>query len=82
MFSFVIHAALAMLLAAPIVAQAAVPASRFSVEIPKAEAAILSQIVEDDPASVPAQRKGGSESPAYTLYSATLPIPPLAQVKQ
>jgi bilirubin oxidase len=58
------------------------PTDRFASEIPQAETVALSKIVEDDSTSVPAARKGGNSSPAYTLYSAALPIPPVAQVKQ
>jgi hypothetical protein len=82
MLSFFTQATLAFLLAGSASAQSNVPSNRFAGEIPKAEALALSQIVEDDPAGAPAARKGGSQSPAYTLYSAALPIPPLAQVKQ
>jgi bilirubin oxidase len=82
MLSIVTQATLALFLAASASAQSNAPSNRFAGEIPKAEAVALSQIVEDDPAGAPAARKGGSESPAYTLYSAALPIPPLAQIKQ
>jgi bilirubin oxidase len=82
MLSIVTQATLALFLAAYASAQSNAAPNRFAGEIPKAEALALSQIVEDDPAGASAARKGGSESPAYTLYSAALPIPPLAQVKQ
>lgn len=61
---------------------AKVPLNRFASEIPAAEAKALAGILEDDPAGVPTTRKGGSTTPAYTLYSAALVIPPVAQVKQ
>lgn len=51
-------------------------------EIPTSEQAALAAIVEDDPdAPIASARKGGNESPKYTLYSKALPIPPEAQVK-
>jgi bilirubin oxidase len=58
------------------------PTNRFASEIPKSEAVALANIMEDSPTSAPAARKGGSASPAYTLYSVALPIPPVAQIKQ
>jgi bilirubin oxidase len=82
MLSFFTRATLALIIAGPASGQAITPSNRFASEIPKTEAVALSGIVEDDPANAPAARKGGSESPAYTLYSAALPIPPVAQVKQ
>jgi len=81
MLSFVTQASLALLLAVPILGQAAKP-NRFASEIPQTEAVALAGIVEDDSISLAAARKGGDESPAYTLYSMALPIPPVAQVKQ
>jgi bilirubin oxidase len=82
MLSLVTKATLAFLLAVPTLGQVAKPPSRFASEIPKAEAVALAGIVEDDPNNLPAARKGDDESPAYTLYSVPLPIPPVAQVKQ
>lgn len=83
MLSFVTQASLALLLAVPIVGQAAKAPNRFASEIPKAEAVALAGIVEDDSNSLASARKGGDdESPAYKLYSVELPIPPVAQVKQ
>jgi hypothetical protein len=80
MLSFITQASLALFLAHPILGQAG---NRFVSQIPKEEVVALSNIVEDDPNSLPAGRSGGDEeSPAYTLYSVTLPIPPVAQVKQ
>ena len=75
MLSFFTHA---LLLSGSALAQNKPAPDRFASEIPQSE----SKIVEDDPASEPAARKGGNSSPAYTLYSAQLPIPPIAQVKQ
>lgn len=57
-----------------------VPGDRFYSEIPQEEAAALAEIVED-PAPVIVKRGSGT-SPALTLYSTALPIPPVAQVKQ
>jgi bilirubin oxidase len=82
MVSFFTRAALAFIVAGPALGQTVTPSNRFASEVPKTEAVALSKIVEDDGANAPAARKGGSESPAYTLYSAALPIPPVAQVKQ
>jgi len=83
MLSFITQAALTLALTGTVVAQGTTPANRFKSGIPQTEAVALTQIVEDDPANLPAARSGGDdESPAYTLYSATLPIPPVAQVKQ
>lgn len=83
MLSLLTRATLALSLASSCVAQtAAKPGSdRFFSEIPKEEEAALAAIVEDSPTDDVALRKGG-ESPNYPLYSAALPIPPLAQVKQ
>jgi hypothetical protein len=82
MLSFITQAALALSLAGPGLAQVRPAPDRFASQIPQSEAAALAGIVEDDPANVPAQRGGGDGSPAYTLYSVALPIPPVAQVKQ
>ncbi|KAF2031423.1 Cupredoxin [Setomelanomma holmii] len=83
MLSLITHAAFALSLAGLVLGQAAKPTpNRFASEIPQSEAVALAGIVEDDPASAPAFPQGGSSSAAYTLYSAALPIPPLAQVKQ
>lgn len=79
MLSFFTHA---LLLSGSALAQNKPAPDRFASEIPQSESVALSKIVEDDPASEPAARKGGNSSPAYTLYSAQLPIPPIAQVKQ
>lgn len=83
MLSSLAHAALFLSLSAPVLGQiAAKPApDRFVSEIPQSEKTALAGIVEDAPDSA-AARKGGSGSPAYTLYSAPLAIPPQAQVKQ
>jgi bilirubin oxidase len=80
MLSLITQATLALNIAGLAFGQ--VTPNRFASEIPQAETVALANIVEDDPASIPAARKGGSSSPAYTLYSAALPIPPVAQVKQ
>lgn len=83
MLSKLAHIALALSYATHCFAQTAkVPQDRFANQIPKTESLALAQIVEDDPASAPAARGGGSSTPSYTLYSVALPIPPLAQVKQ
>lgn len=82
MLSFFTQATLALILAGPTISQVNDPADRFASEIPQAESVALSKIVEDDPADAPPARKGGDASPAYTLYSVALPIPPVAQVKQ
>jgi bilirubin oxidase len=82
MVSFITQAMVALIIAGPALAQVKAPPNRFASEIPKAEAVALSQIVEDEVVGAPAARKGGSDSPAYTLYSAALPIPPVAHVKQ
>ncbi|OAL02734.1 hypothetical protein IQ06DRAFT_119700 [Phaeosphaeriaceae sp. SRC1lsM3a] len=82
MLSFFTQATLALLLSRPALAQNNPSSNRFASEVPQSETVALSNIVEDDPANLPAARKGGDESPAYTLYSAALPIPPVAQVKQ
>lgn len=66
-------------LALPLLAQ--VP-DRFASENPESEKITLSQIVEDEPGNGTVVRKRSISSPAYTLYSAALPIPPIAQVKQ
>ncbi|KAH7074627.1 Cupredoxin [Paraphoma chrysanthemicola] len=81
MLSFFTQASL-LALAVPVLAQVKPAPSRFNSQVPQSEVAALAGIVEDDPANAPAQRKGGDESPAYTLYSVALPIPPVAQVKQ
>ncbi|KAH7386689.1 Cupredoxin [Phaeosphaeria sp. MPI-PUGE-AT-0046c] len=82
MLSFFTQATIALLISGSALAQNKPSSNRFVGEGPQSETVALSQIVEDDPAGLPAARKGGSESPAYTLYSTTLPIPPVAQVKQ
>jgi hypothetical protein len=84
MLSLSVQAALLLSLAVPNFAQISPDPNRFKSEIPQAEAQKLTQIVEDQPDAVPggSARKGGNSSPAYTLYSAALPIPPVAQVKQ
>jgi bilirubin oxidase len=80
MLWFLTQATLALIVTSPAFTQGT--SNRFASEIPQAEAVALSQIVEDEVVGAPAARKGGSNSPAYTLYSAALPIPPVAQVKQ
>ena len=82
MLSFFTQATLALLLSGPTLAQNKPAPNTFASEVPQSESVALAKIVEDDPASVPAQRKGGDSSPAYTLYSQQLPIPPIAEVKQ
>lgn len=82
MVSFLTRATLALSLTTLCHAQAAkVPQDRFASQIPKQESAALAAIVEDQPGA-PAARQGDSSSPAYSLYSVALPIPPVAQVKQ
>jgi hypothetical protein len=80
MLSFITQATLALSISGLAFAQVK-PTDRFASEIPKSEAVALANIVEDSPTGA-AARKGGSASPAYTLYSVALPIPPVAQVKQ
>lgn len=48
-------------------------------KIPAAEASAIAGIVEDDPDDDLQAKKTGS--PAYTLYSAALPIPDVATPK-
>lgn len=77
------HAILAISLAAPCLAQTGkVPLNRFASDIPKEETLVLAGIVEDAAGGALAARQGGDSSPAYTLYSVALPIPPVAQVQQ
>jgi hypothetical protein len=80
MLSFITQTTLALSISGLAFAQ--VKPDRFASEIPKSEAVALANIVEDSPTGAPAARKGGKTSPAYTLYSVALPIPPVAQVKQ
>lgn len=87
MLSSLAHAALLLSLSSSVLGQAAPAAAkpapdRFVSEIPQSEKIALAGIVEDAPDSGAAARKGGNGSPAYTLYSAPLAIPPQAQVKQ
>lgn len=83
MLSLPAKAAILLSFALPILGQSSPASNQFTSEIPQSEAAKLSQIVEDEPINTPANaRKGGADSPAYTLYSSQLPIPPVAQVKQ
>lgn len=49
-------------------------------DLPPKESAALASIVEDDFNDVPAARKGGDESPLYSLiFRQPLPIPPVKQ---
>lgn len=80
MLSLLIRATLALSVASTCFAQTTNTTDRFVSEIPPEEAQTLAEIVED-PAPVVVKRGNGG-SPAYNLYSAALPIPPLAQVKQ
>ncbi|KAK7184048.1 multicopper oxidase [Paraphaeosphaeria sporulosa] len=74
MLSKLVRATLALTLTSSCVVQA-----QFVTQIPAAEASAIAGIVEDDPANDPQFRKIGS--PAYTLYSAALPIPEVATPK-
>jgi bilirubin oxidase len=74
MFSKLVRATVALTLTSSCIVQA-----QFATKVPAAEASALAGIVEDDPASFPKFKKAGS--PAYTLYSAALPIPAPATPK-
>lgn len=88
MLNLLTRATLALTVATSCIAQTAEkPTSdRFFSEIPKEEELALANIVEDvapDPdASKGVALKKDDGSPSYKLYSAALPIPPVAQVKQ
>lgn len=77
MFSKLTGATFALSLLAQGMAQ-----SSIATEIPAAEASALATIVEDDPNSIPAAKKGGGTSPPLALYQKPLPIPDVAVPKQ